>query len=279
MIACALPPAAARQRRPVDLEAADCSRHQSMWGDFEVAYATQRSTAPASVGTLDLDPNSNGGVQVQRGSGPAYMITACVSAGAATAAEAQQAADAVTLTVAGGRVRVKGPSSARMWNVQLIVEAPPNANIRATTTNGPIGFEDVSGTFVGEATNGPVSVTNVDGTVTAHAQNGPVSVRGGRGTFDVETANGPISVSLEGQQWQGRLNARAHNGPLNVNVPDGFASGVEISSSSRSPWNCRVSECRNTTRDDWDSPRTVRIGPDPVVVRISTVNGPVTINR
>ncbi len=273
-IAVALPPAT-QSRRPVDLEAADCSRINQMFGDFEVARAERRVTVPVSVGVLDVQPEANGGVRVERGSGRDYSITACIAAGAATMAEAQQAADAVRLAVDGARVRVDNPARAKSWSVQLVIEAPDGARITAETTNGPIGITGVSGQFTLRALNGPIGLDDVSGEVKARAANGPISVTGSSGTFDVETSNGPISVSLEGTRWDGRLDARAQNGPLAVSVPEQYGSGVEISSEDHSPWNCRLSACRGLDRDDHT--RTVRIGPDPVVVRISTVNGPVTI--
>ena len=95
----------------------------------------------------------------------------------------------------------------------------------------------------------------------------------------METSNGPISVKLDGQRWDGRLTARAQNGPLTLSVPSGYQSGVEISSSFHSPWSCQVEACRNGNRD-WDErSRSLRIGSDPVVVKLTTVNGPVTIRE
>jgi hypothetical protein len=277
-LALALPPAP-QARRAVDLEAADCSRHNMQFGEFAVGRAVQRGTVPLSVGRLDLEPEANGGVQIEGGSGSSYAITACIGAGAPTYAEAQQAADAVRLSIEGGRVRVTGARQAHSWSVQLIVAAPAGADVRVTTTNGPIGLSDVSGKFDARASNGPIAVHDVQGTVSARAQNGPISVEGSRGDFDVETSNGPISVSLTGTTWDGRLDARAHNGPLHVRIPSNYQSGVEISSSFHSPWNCRVSACRSGNRDWDDRSRSLRIGADPVVVRISTVNGPVTIDE
>ena len=68
------------------------------------------------------------------------------------------------------------------------------------------------------------------------------------------------------------------NGPLTCRVPDNYGSGVEISSSFNSPWSCRLAACRNGNRDWDDRSSSIRFGPDPVVVRIPTVNGPVTID-
>src|SRR5688500_6690957 len=106
VLALALNPAAPDQGRRIDLEAADCSSVNMMFGDYEVARATQRVSVPISAGTLDIRPGGNGGVKIERGPGGAYGITACIGAGARTQAEAQQAADSVRLEVTGNRVRV-----------------------------------------------------------------------------------------------------------------------------------------------------------------------------
>jgi len=271
------------QNRRVNLEAADCSRINMMFGDYEVGRAEQHTTVPLSIGTLEVRPDSNGGVRIERGSGSAYSITACIAAGARTQAEAQAAAEAMRLEVNGNRVRVTGApdsgSRLRSWSVHLVVMAPDGANIEAETTNGPIGVTGVSGTFGLRASNGPISLHDVDGEVKARASNGPIDIQGSRGRFDIETANGPIGVRLSGQRWDGSLTARASNGPLSVSVPVGYQSGVEISSSYNSPWSCRAAACRSGTRD-WDErSRTLRLGGDPVVVQLSTVNGPVTVNE
>jgi hypothetical protein len=270
-----------QSRGTVQLEAADCSRHNMMWGDYQVAYAQQHAMVPLSAGVLHVDPGSNGGVKIEKGAGSAYSITACIGAGAATREEAQRAADSVQLSTVGNRVTVTGAEGVRSWSVQLIIEAPAGAQIEAETRNGPIGISGVEGRISARATNGPIGIKDVSGQVYARAQNGPISVSGSRGEFDVETQNGPISVDLQGSSWDGKLDARAKNGPLSVRVPSGFTSGIEISSDGRSPWSCHGIACGNQGYDrGWNNtPRTVKIGGDPIVVRISTVNGPVSIDN
>ena len=267
------------QRRAVQLEAADCSRMQMSFGSDEVGYAVQRQVVPLSTGTLDVRPGGNGGVHIQRGSGDSYSITACIGVGAQTRDEAQRLADAVRLTVEGHRVRVADIDRARHANVQLIVEAPAGARIDVETANGPVGADGFDGHLTARASNGPISLDNVSGVVRGVAVNGPISVAGSRGNIDIETQNGPISVRLSGGEWEGQLQARAQNGPLTVTVPEGFRSGMEISSSSNSPWNCRIADCRGTIPERENGARTLRVGTEPVNVRISTVNGPVTVDR
>ena len=282
VVALALSPAGPDQGRRIDLEAADCSSVNMMFGDYEVARATQRVSVPISAGTLDIRPGGNGGVKIERGPGGAYGITACIGAGARTQAEAQQAADSVRLEVTGNRVRVMDAPANRniqSWSVQLIVTAPDGASIDAETSNGPLGVSGFTGTLNLRASNGPIGLKDVDGEVRARAANGPISVEGSRGEFDVETSNGPITVRLDGRRWDGHLTARASNGPLTVSVPANFQSGVEITSSQHSPWSCRAAACRSGNRDWDDRARSLRLGSDPVVVRLSTVNGPVTINE
>src|SRR4051794_547901 len=109
LLALALGPHAenAGQGRRVDLEASDCSSINQMFGDFEVGRATQRPPFPAPAGTLEVRPDFNGGVRIERGPGGVYGITACIAAGARTRGEAQAAADSVRLEVDGTRVRVR----------------------------------------------------------------------------------------------------------------------------------------------------------------------------
>ena len=265
------------QQRRVLLEA-DCSSVNFMFGDYPVAYAVQQTTVPMSVGELQVNPGGNGGIKIRRGTGSAYAVTACIGAGASSPAEAQRLADAVRIVVEGNRVRVEPAPRSQSWGVHLIVEAPPGAHIHAETSNGPLGVDGVDGRLTLRASNGPIGIEEVSGTVDARAQNGPISVAGSRGNVTVETENGPISVELLGSRWEGRLDARAHNGPLTVRVPDRYSSGVEISSADRSPWNCRIAACQAGNRDWDDRSRSLRFGGDPVVVRVTTVNGPLTVS-
>ncbi len=275
----ALSTATQRPGGTVPLEAADCSRFQSSFGTDEVATAVQHASAPMSVGTLDIDPGQNGGVRIQRGSGAGYSITACIAAGSEARADAQRLADAARLEISGNRVRVSGLSNVRHSSVHLIVEAPSGAQIDAKTVNGPISIHDVDGSITARATNGPIGLVNVTGAVRALAANGPISVSGSGGNVDVETQNGPISVDLKGTQWAGELHGRAQNGPLSVKVADDFTSGVEISSSRRSPWNCRIAACRSDLSEGNQGSRSLRLGGGSVVVKLSTVNGPVTLDN
>lgn len=265
--------------RAVPLEAADCSRFQSSFGTAHVGHAVRHERVPMSIGILDVRPGGNGGVAIQPGTGDAYAITACVTAGGSSPDEAQRLADSVTLSVDGSRVRAAVPDSARHWNVQLIVEAPRGAQIDVETHNGPIGIRGVEGSITARASNGPIGLTDVAASVRAVAVNGPITIRGGRGNMDVETQNGPITVEFQGSRWDGELTGRAKNGPLSIRVPDGFGTALEITSSRRSPWTCRIAACGDAGSSDDDGVRTVKVGNGTPTVRLSTQNGPVSLDR
>jgi hypothetical protein len=113
-----------------------------------------------------------------------------------------------------------------------------------------------------------------------------VSIKGGSGNMKVQASNGPISVSLDGSSWEGgTLEASTRNGPLSVKVPRSFNSGVLVEAEGRGPVSCRAEACEGQYRarhrggwsDDDEIPRRFEFGRGPQVVKLSTVNGPVTI--
>lgn len=265
--------------RQVQLEAADCSRTRTSFGTSHVAHAVRHERVAMAAGTLDVRPDGNGGVRIEPGSGDSYVITACITAGADSQDEAQRTADGVTLSVTGNRVRVADTGRARNWGVQLIVQAPRGAQIDVETANGPISIRGIEGSITARASNGPIAVSDTAASIRAVATNGPISIAGSRGNIDVETQNGPISVEFQGTRWDGELNARASNGPLTVRMPDGFDSALEVTSNRRSPWNCRVAACSGLTASETDDVRTLRIGSGTPTVKLSTKNGPVSLDR
>jgi hypothetical protein len=95
----------------------------------------------------------------------------------------------------------------------------------------------------------------------------------------VRTENGPIAVSLDGDEWEGEgLDARAINGPLSLEIAPGYKGGVRIESSGNAPWSC--GELCSQGDRSWDGQgRQLEIGPQPARIRLSTVNGPVSIGE
>jgi DUF4097 and DUF4098 domain-containing protein YvlB len=139
----------------------------------------------------------------------------------------------------------------------------------------------VQGTITANTVNGPVSIKRCSGAITAEAQNGPIDVSAASGKVNVRAQNGPVTVRLANTQWQGEgLQASTQNGPMTLNVPPNYQSGVEVVSDGHSPFSCRAcSDAQRTWTDDGS--KRVRLGNPgtPVVVRLTTVNGPVTVQN
>ncbi len=270
---------------PID----DCRQVRVSFDDEAAARAEETVTGPAPRGALKFRAPANSGIFVLGSDRSDVSVTAC------KAAAAPQDLSRISVSYDGGELLVRGPEGDN-WLVYLIVRAPRASGLDLDVTNGPVAargmtgavtaqaqngplsFEESSGQIRAEARNGPISLKACSGTVSATAQNGPISVSGSSGDVDINTQNGPISVKLSGNRWDGKLEAHARNGPLSLSLPEGYASGVSVESSGRSPFQCRARACGQARRDWDDDSRRIDFGDSSApVVRLSTVNGPVSI--
>ena len=129
------------------------------------------------------------------------------------------------------------------------------------------------------ATNGPISVQNFSGEGDIAAENGPISFEGTHGKLRLHTQNGPISVDVDGSSWNGEeLVAEAINGPLSLHVPTGFQSSFLVESSEHAPMSCLASICSQTRRTWDDEHRRIEFGSGSPVIRLSTHNGPISVD-
>ena len=269
---------------PID----DCSQLRVTFDHDEAARAEESLAVPSGK-TLRLRAPSNSGIYVHGSDARDFAVTAC------KAAAVPQDLARISVAYENGELALRGPESGD-WLVYLIVRAPRAASldlevsngplsvrgisgsVTARGQNGPLAFSDSSGSIKAEARNGPISLKQCTGSVDAQAVNGPISVSGSGGDTNVQTQNGPISVRLSGTRWDGRLDAQASNGPLSLSIPDGYRSGVRVESSGRSPFQCRARACAEARKNWDDDARRVEFGDTASpVVRLSTVNGPVSI--
>lgn len=258
-------------------EISDCSQMKMTVRDGEVVRSEQVKTIPQnSISSLRVQAPTNGGVYVEGWNRSEYSIRACMGAVGDSAADAKALLDQLSLSVRDGQVTVTGPDGGQ-WIGYLLVQAPNGASLDLSAHNGPIGVNSITATIEARSVNGPISFSDVAGQVRARAQNGPIGVSGSKGNFHVETQNGPIGVDLEGNQWEsGELEATAQNGPLSLSLPEGYQSSVRVEASRHSPVECRAIQCKQATRT-WDRPNIIEFGDANPVIRMSTVNGPVTI--
>ncbi len=278
--ALALPAAA---ERTVTIEqrgdgAAGCSGVHQHFGDRTTARGEETVTLPrAGTKGLVFEGSRNGGITVRGGDVSSFTITACTAAAGDDEASARAALSKVALRTAGGRVTVEGPDGER-WNAFLVVTAPRDADFSVDASNGPVSLTGLSGTLSVKAANGPISLSALTGTVDVEASNGPVTLKGSSGDVKIRAVNGPLTIALQGDRWDGKgLDASSKNGPVTVKLPDGWQSGVRLEASSHSPLSCRAAACDGARREDGERTRSLEFGSGSPAVKVSTVNGPVSV--
>jgi len=260
--------------------ATDCSDLRIRFDDRDaVVRSEERTLSKSEAAVLQIQPHSNGGVQVVGWDKETYSVTACkAAAGSGDAAE--RILSQITMSVEHGKVSTKGPGDEEDWTVYLLVRTPKSASIDLETMNGPISLYDVDGKVTARAHNGPISLKNFSGDAEITAVNGPISLDGSSGSVRIRTENGPISVALGGKTWSGTgLSADAQNGPLTLMVPSGYQSSFVVESRNHSPVSCEASICENARKTWDDEHRRIEYGSAPAMIPVSTVNGPVSVQE
>ncbi len=257
-------------------EVRDCEDYDITIGSQRPLRGEEERTIPFSTGALHIEASQNGGIGVSGWERNEYSITACKAAIASDGRSAEENLRQIHLNVTGGQVTVTGPDGSD-WVAHLIIRAPAGAEIDMASTNGPIDVRHVSGKIHARSENGPLAVKDVSGEFRGETQNGPIDFRGSRGNLRLRAENGPISVELTGNRWEGgELDASTQNGPVSLSLPSNYQSGVRVDASENSPVTCRASQCRQSART-WEHPSRIEFGGATPVVRLSTVNGPVSI--
>jgi DUF4097 and DUF4098 domain-containing protein YvlB len=257
-------------------EARDCEDYDISFGWKQPVRDEEVRAVPLSVGLLRVEAAENGGVSVTAWEGNEYSITACKAAIDFGGRSATENLQRIRLVINGGNVSITGPEGSD-WVAHLIIRAPASADVDVSATNGPIDVRRVNGKVHARSVNGPVAVKDTSGEIRAETQNGPIDFRGSRGNLRLRAENGPISVELTGNRWEGgELDASTQNGPVSLSLPANYQSAVRVDASEHSPVSCRASQCRQSART-WEHPSRIEFGGANPVVRLSTVNGPVSI--
>lgn len=254
----------------------DCEQVRIQIGDGETMRSQLNRTVPRSaISTLKVRPSRNGGMHVQGWDRDEYSITACLAVAGDNASDAKALLDQLKLVVTDSLVTVEGPSP-QDWMAFLIIQAPNGAALDLSSGNGPIGVSDFTGNIQARNQNGPITFHDVNGQTSADVQNGPITVSGSGGSFRLNAQNGPLTIDLDSSQWSGELEGSTQNGPLTLKLPDNFLSSIRVDASKHSPVECRAIQCQQAVRT-WDRPNVIQFGDSTPVIRLSTVNGPVTI--
>ena len=267
----------------------DCATHFRVNSDDRAVARgeEERTLDPATFKTLTLEPGRNGGILLRGWDQPNVRVKICKAGVGDNDAEAKNALDSIKVEVGTGSVRATAPGDNsdvhdhNTW-VHYIVQAPANISTEMTTWNGPLSVHNVKGSVSAHSQNGPISIVNSSGTLVADTHNGPIEVKQSSGKLTLSAQNGPLDIELANQNWQGAgLDARTHNGPIELKVPANYQSGIEVATSGRAPFSCDLKTCNEQSRT-WDNEgaKKVHLGAagQPVLIKMSTENGPVSIS-
>jgi len=246
----------------------------------ELAQATQTFTlSKQEAPTLEVRGASRTALHVRGWDRPEYSVEVCKFAAAASRSAADRTLRSIAVTRSGGRFSIAGADPDSHWQAVFFVHAPKDAALDLQAGNGPIDAARVNGKLMLRATNGPLSLDHCSGTVDAETVNGPISMNAGSGDVHLRATNGPISLKLADAAWNGpQLEARTENGPVSVTLPTGFRSGLRVETSGHAPIRCQADACVNArTEGNRFFPRLLETGSGDVV-RLSTHNGPVSVN-
>jgi hypothetical protein len=202
-----------------------CRSERSGNRDRENVCEVRQYTVVAA-GTMTVNAEPNGGIQVDGGPRGDIQVEAKVVAQAETQARAKQIADAVKVTATPSEVSADGPTGLGRregWSVSYRLAVPTISMLSLRSTNGGISIRDVDGTVEFKTVNGGVKLANMAGDVKGRTSNGGVDVDlegpGWRGEgLDVETSNGGVHLRIP-EQYSAHLETGTVNGGLNIDFP------------------------------------------------------------
>ena len=236
----------------------------------------ERSISKAEAPALRVTAESNGGIQVQGWENETYSVTLCKAA--EQGSDAESILSEIHLSLNNGELGISGPSSHSHWSAHLLIRSPKAAVLDVSMNNGPLRLQNVDGRIKVRSENGPVTVRECSGELDLSSQNGPLTLDRNSGKQTVHTHNGPVTLALSGDTWVGDgLEAHAMNGPISLQIPSGYRSGVVLETEGQSPFEC-ASVCSEGRRTWDDDHRRIEFGSGPTLVRVSTINGPVSVN-
>jgi len=260
-----------------DRDVTSCDQLQIRSEDREVARSEERLTLPQTSSTVRIESAENGGIYVYGWDRSDFGVLNCKAAISDEGTTAERKLQQIKTSFDAGRLTVSGPDESD-WTSYLIIHAPRSSSLALTGMNGPISISDLAGKVEVHNTNGPFAIKGSAGEINAEIVNGPIAYAGNGGDIHLHAQNGPVAVRLTGTSWNGKgLDAESMNGPVALKLPNNYRSGVLVQARGYSPFDC--SGCEGAHKDFDDRNKSVQFGSGEPVVRLSTVNGPVSINQ
>ncbi len=227
-------------------------------------------TYPLAAGGRVSLSNINGAVKVQVWERAEVKVDAVKSAHTAERLrEAQIKVDASSSRV---RIETEYPQSTLRWSDRdgERHENPASVEYTLTVPRG-VNIDEIS------LINGDLNLAGVAGPVKASSINGRVTATGLSGPINLSVINGRLEATLDRLNESGSVNLQSVNGPLVVTLPSDANATL------------RANTVHGGIRNDFNLPVRVgeyvgrdlegRIGQGSADVRLSNVNGSVTVRR
>lgn len=118
-------------------------------------------------------------------------------------------------------------------NVTVSLELTVPAGLavgEASSSNGDVAADGVTGDGTYETTNGDVELTDVDGYVSLESTNGDLRASGVTGLDGARTTNGDVSVDVPALRSD--VTCRSNNGDVTAAVPEDLEARVELRTSN-----------------------------------------------
>lgn len=222
--------------------------------------------------SLQIVASDNSGIRVQPSMDGSLSALVCMAAGAASNEVAESILHGVSIENRDGHLTLDGPDGD--WAATIVLSVPDGVTLDLSATNGGLQLRDVEGKFTLHTENGPIAMTHVGGVVDARTDNGAIQFEGHGGDVRLTAQTGPLDVDLDAMRWSGKgLDASTQTGPMTLTAPGDLKSGVEVRGSRTSPatWNGTPQPIEAS------GSRKFHFGGDEIVVRLSTMNGPLEI--
>lgn len=242
-----------------------CRRNNWNNGESRVTFCEVRESRIPARGSLRVDGEQNGGVTVRAHDGRDVIVRARVQSWARSDGAAREVARGIRVST-DGTIRAAGPSTSgrgQGWAVSYEILVPSRTDLDVETHNGPISVERLAGDMNLRAHNGPITLRELSGDVRARTQNGPINVR------------------LAGRRWAGEgLDAETVNGPVNVDMPRGYAAHLE-SRTVHGPISAPSGVRMERRGSRWAPGGTINtdINGGGPTIRVVTTNGPVDFDE
>lgn len=128
--------------------------------------------------------------------------------------------------------RNKGWSKGTSYGVEYQLRVPREIKVDASSTNGGIDIDGVSGEVLLRTVNGRIDAMDIDGDLEASSTNGGIRARRISGRVDASTTNGGIDAEMLTGSLSQDVEFSTTNGSIELGVDAGLAATIDARTSN-----------------------------------------------